>query len=97
MDLSSLFFISYERNKGYLGEPTQELWIWSLSHAYDRESDSSDIFSEKEHHPLRIKNDLTAPVEDTRVAASHSSPPRAARGRAARRQATMVKSRDLIF
>jgi hypothetical protein len=33
------------------------------------------------HHPLRIKNDLRAPVEVTRVAAPHSSPPRAARGR----------------
>jgi hypothetical protein len=36
---------------------------------------------EKEHHPLRIKNDLKAPVEDRRVAAGHpvSLPPRAAR------------------
>jgi hypothetical protein len=33
------------------------------------------------HHPLRIKNDLRAPVEVTRVAAPRSSPPRAARGR----------------
>jgi hypothetical protein len=40
-----------------------------------------DIFYEKEHHPLRIKNDLRAPVGESRAAAPHSSPPRAARGR----------------
>jgi hypothetical protein len=39
------------------------------------------FFYEKEHHPLRIKNDLRAPVEDLRAAAPHSSLPRAARGR----------------
>jgi hypothetical protein len=39
------------------------------------------FFYEKEHHPLRIKNDLRAPVEDRRAAAPRSSPPRAARGR----------------
>jgi hypothetical protein len=69
------------RNKGYLRELTQELCICSLSHTYDRESDSLDIFCEKEHHPLWIKNDLRAPVENSRVAAPHSSPPRTARGR----------------
>jgi hypothetical protein len=40
------------RNKGYLREPTQELWICSLSHAYDRESDSSDILLRKGAPPL---------------------------------------------
>jgi hypothetical protein len=39
------------------------------------------FFYEKEHHPLWIKNDLRAPVEDSRAAAPHSSPPRVARGR----------------
>jgi hypothetical protein len=39
------------------------------------------FFCENEHHPLRIKNDLRAPVKDTRATAPHSSPPRAARGR----------------
>jgi hypothetical protein len=39
------------------------------------------FYCEKEHHPLRIKNDLKALVEDRRavVAQSISSPPRAAR------------------
>jgi hypothetical protein len=36
---------------------------------------------DKKHHPLRIKNDLRAPVEERRVVAPRSSPPRAARGR----------------
>jgi hypothetical protein len=40
------------RNKGYLREPTQELWICSLSHAYDRENDSSDILLWKGAPPL---------------------------------------------
>jgi hypothetical protein len=39
------------------------------------------FFCEKEHHPLRIKNDLRATVEDLRAVAPHSSPPRAARRR----------------
>jgi hypothetical protein len=38
------------------------------------------FFCEKEHHPLRIKNDLRAPVEDRRAAAPRSSPPGATRG-----------------
>jgi hypothetical protein len=36
---------------------------------------------DKEHHPLQIKNNLRAPVEERRAAAPHSLPPRAARGR----------------
>jgi hypothetical protein len=37
---------------------------------------------DKDHNPLRIKNDLRAPVEDRRAAVpGGSSPPRAARGR----------------
>jgi hypothetical protein len=36
---------------------------------------------DKEYHPLWIKNDLRAPVEERRETAPHSSPPRAARGR----------------
>jgi hypothetical protein len=39
------------------------------------------FFCEKEHHPLWIKNDLRALVEDLRAVVPHSSPPRAARGR----------------
>jgi hypothetical protein len=39
------------------------------------------FFCKKVHHPLQIKKDLRAPVEESRAAASHSSPRRAARGR----------------
>jgi hypothetical protein len=39
------------------------------------------FFCEKEHHPLRIKNDLRVPVEDRRAATPRSSPPRVVRGR----------------
>jgi hypothetical protein len=39
------------------------------------------FFCKEEHHPLPIKNDLRAPVEDSRAVAPYSSPPRAARGR----------------
>jgi hypothetical protein len=38
-------------------------------------------YCDKEHHPLRIKNDLKAPMEDRRAAVGQpvSSPPMAAR------------------
>jgi hypothetical protein len=36
---------------------------------------------DKEHHPLRIKNDLRAHVEERTATTPCSSPPRAARGR----------------
>jgi hypothetical protein len=35
----------------------------------------------KEHHPLRIKNDLWTPVDQRRVATPQVSPPRVASGR----------------
>jgi hypothetical protein len=52
MDLSSPFLFYIGRNKGYLGESTQELWICFLSHAYDRESDNSHIPLREEAPPL---------------------------------------------
>jgi hypothetical protein len=36
---------------------------------------------DKEHHPLQIKNDLRAPVEERRAVTPRSSSPRATRGR----------------
>jgi hypothetical protein len=39
------------------------------------------FFCKKEHHALRIKNNLRALVQDSRAVAPHSSPPRAARER----------------
>jgi hypothetical protein len=43
------------------------------------------FFCEKEHHPLRIKSDLRAPMEESRAGTPYSSPPRAARGRGQQR------------
>jgi hypothetical protein len=36
---------------------------------------------DKEHHPLRIKNDLRAPVEERGATTPRCSPPKTARGR----------------
>jgi hypothetical protein len=55
---------------------------------------------DKEHHPLRIKNDLRAPVEERRAAAPRSSPPRAARGRGQPRDkppSSIQKNFSLLF
>jgi hypothetical protein len=51
-----------------------------LMHIIERVTTQTFLYK-KEHHPLRIKNDLRAPVENLRAATPHSSPPRAARGR----------------
>jgi hypothetical protein len=51
-----------------------------LIHMIERVIDRT-FFCEKEYHPLWIKNDLRAPMEESRAAAPHSSPPRTARGR----------------
>jgi hypothetical protein len=51
-----------------------------LMHMIERVT-AQTFFCEKEHHPLWIKNDLRALVEESRAAAPHSSPLRAARGR----------------
>jgi hypothetical protein len=55
---------------------------------------------DKEHHPLRIKNDLRAPMEERRVAAHCSSPPRVARGRCQQRDkppSPIQKKFSLLF
>jgi hypothetical protein len=51
-----------------------------LMHMIERVT-TQTFFYKKEHHPLQIKNDLRAQVEDSRAAVPHSSPSRAARGR----------------
>jgi hypothetical protein len=51
-----------------------------LMHMIERVA-ARTFFCEKEYHPLRIKNDLRAPMEERRAATPRSSPPRAARGR----------------
>jgi hypothetical protein len=44
---------------------------------------------DKEHHPLRIKNNLSTAVEERRVATPCSSPPRDARGRGQQRDKSL--------
>jgi hypothetical protein len=58
------------------------------------------FFCEREHHPLQIKNDLRAPVEESRAAAPYSSPPRAAKGRGQPRDKSLSpiqKNFSLLF
>jgi hypothetical protein len=57
MDLSSLFLISYGKK-----------YAPYLMHMIERVT-TRTFFCEMEHHPLRIKNDLRALVEDRRAAA----------------------------
>jgi hypothetical protein len=52
---------------------------------------------DKQHQPLRIKNDLRAPVEDRRTAAPRgSSPPRAIRGRGQRGDKPSSPIREML-
>jgi hypothetical protein len=51
-----------------------------IMHMIERES-SRTFGCDKEHHPLKIKNDLRAPVEKRRAVAPQVSPPRVASGR----------------
>jgi hypothetical protein len=55
-------------------------YTYYIMHMIERVT-SRTFGCDKEHHPLRINNDLRAPMEERRAAAPHSSPPRAARGR----------------
>jgi hypothetical protein len=51
-----------------------------IMHMIERVSDRT-FGCDKEHHSLRIKNDLRRPVEERRAMAPHATPPRVARGR----------------
>jgi hypothetical protein len=82
MDLSSPFFdFIWEEIKAILENPLKSCgYAPYLMHMIEKMT-AQTFFCEKEHHPLRIKNNLRAPVEDTRAMTSHCSPTRAARGR----------------
>jgi hypothetical protein len=43
MKLSSPFLLHMGGDKGYLGEPSQELWVCSLYHAHDRKINSQNL------------------------------------------------------
>jgi hypothetical protein len=77
----SVFYFIWEKIKAISEKPLKSCgYAPYLMHMIERVT-ARTFFCEKEHHPLQIKNDLRAPVEDTRVAAPHSLSPRAARGR----------------
>jgi hypothetical protein len=77
----SVFDFIWEEIKAISENPLKRCgYALYLIHMIERVT-TRTFFYEKEHHPLRIKNDLRAPVEDLRAAAPHSSLPRAARGR----------------
>jgi hypothetical protein len=68
----SVFDFIWEEIKAILENP--------LMHMIERVA-AQIFFCEKEHHHLRIKNDLRPLVEESTTVAPHSSPPRDARGR----------------
>jgi hypothetical protein len=79
-DLSVFDFI-WEEIKAILESPLKSCeYAPYIMHMIERVSDRTFGY-DKEHHPLRIKNDLRAPVDDRRTATPRASPPRAAIGR----------------
>jgi hypothetical protein len=77
----SVFYFIWEEIKVISENPLKNYaYAPYLMHMIERVT-TRIFFCEKEHHPLRIKNDLRALVEDMRAVAPHSSPPRSARGR----------------
>jgi hypothetical protein len=77
----SVFDLIWEEIKAISENPLKSYGYASyLMHMIERVI-AWTFFCEKEHHPLRIKNDLRAPVDYLRAVATHSSSPRAARGR----------------
>jgi hypothetical protein len=77
----SIFYFIWEEIKAISENPLKSCgYAPYLMHMIERVT-TRTFLCEKKHHPLQIKNDLRAPVEDTRAVAPHSLPPRAARGR----------------
>jgi hypothetical protein len=77
----SIFDFIWEEIKAISENPLKSYgYATYLMHMIERVT-AQTFFCEKEHHPLQIKNNLRAPVEDLSAAAPHSSPPRAAKER----------------
>jgi hypothetical protein len=77
----SVFDFIWEEIKAISENPLRSCGYASyLMHMIERVT-ARTFFCKKEQHSLQIKNDLRTSVEDSRAAAPHSSPPRAARGR----------------
>jgi hypothetical protein len=76
----SIFNFIWEEIKAILENPLKSCgYAPYLMHMIERVT-ARTFFCEKEHHPLRIKNDWREPMEDRRAAAPQASPPRAAKG-----------------
>jgi hypothetical protein len=77
----SVFYFIWEEIKAISENPLKSFgYVPYLMHMIEIVI-ARTFLCEKKHHPLRIKNDLRVPVEDTRAAAPYSSPPSAARER----------------
>jgi hypothetical protein len=64
-----IFYFIWEEIKAISENPLKSCgYAPCLMHMIERVI-AHTFFCEKEHHPLRIKNDLSAPVEDRRAAA----------------------------
>jgi hypothetical protein len=76
-----VFNFMFEEIKAILGSPLKSCgYAPNIMHMIERVSGHT-FGCDKERHPLRIKNDLRAPLKERRPAAPHATPPRAARGR----------------
>jgi hypothetical protein len=77
----SIFDFICEEIKAIMENPLKSCgYAPYLMHMIERVT-AQTFFCKKEHHPLQIKNNLRAPVEDSRAAALHSSPHRVVRRR----------------
>jgi hypothetical protein len=81
----SIFDFIWEETKAISENPLKSCgYAPYFMHMIERVT-ARTFFCEKEHHPLRIKNDMRAPLEDMRAVTPHSSPSSAARGRGQQR------------
>jgi hypothetical protein len=101
MDLSFLYLILFGGEiKAISKSPLKSCeYAPYIMHMIERVTDRTFEY-DKEHHPLQIKNDLRAPMEERRAVAPHSSPPRAARGRGQQRDkppSPIQKNFSLLF
>jgi hypothetical protein len=75
----SLFNFIWEEIKEISESPLKSCgYVPYIMHMIERVTGQTFGY-DKEHHPLRIKNDLRAPLEDRRAATPRASPPRATR------------------
>jgi hypothetical protein len=70
-----VFNFMFEEIKAILGSPLKSCgYAPNIMHMIERVSGHT-FGCDKERHPLRIKNDLRAPLKERRPAAPHATPP----------------------